>query len=81
MAKTKVDPLTELADVSHQLGVAESLAEQLRDSRDTLLLEAKESNPDMSLQKLANVAGMRREGVHYAILRAKARRGETHDGH
>lgn len=72
------DPTTldQLAEVAQKMATAESLAGQLRLQRDDLLLLAKEEDPAVSLQTLADVAGIRREVAHYAVLRARARRGE-----
>jgi hypothetical protein len=77
MSKTKTSTVDDLAECGKELAVAESLVEQLRLRRDTLLLQAREEDPTRSLQFLADLAGMRREAAHYAVLRAQARRGEN----
>jgi hypothetical protein len=77
MSKTQPVPvLQRLQDLGEELRTAEALVEGLRLRRDVLLLEAKEEQPSLSLQHLADTAGMRREAAHYAVLRARARRGE-----
>lgn len=77
MAKTKEAPLDALGRIGDELAVAETLVEQLRLRRDDLLLQVREEDPSVSLQTLADLVGMRREAAHYAVLRARARRGET----
>ena len=75
MAKEKA-AIDQLQEVGQEITTAESLLVGLREKRDGLLLQAREEDPGVSLQQLANLTGMRREAAHYAVLRARARRGE-----
>lgn len=75
--KTGPSSLDRLEAVGRKLETAESLVSNLRAERDATLLQAREENPHLTLQYLADKVGMRREAAHYALLRARANRREN----
>jgi hypothetical protein len=69
-----------VTETERLIGLAEEIREDeqrlfdKKAERDDLLAALRDST-DLSVQQLADLAGMRREGAHYAIMRAQARRG------